>query len=244
MQFGQSLLSVYTIPTSRAIIAATACAIVCALPARGENEGGLLLTHFNPSLTYSADVTNWNGRSGVACFEALSGDCLSYDAPCSYGVDVEPTSPGRAGDPDILFVLAAFPQGACVSWKEVAFGLHYDQGDLFIAEYGSSSLSEASTPGWPGSNSGTILGWSTPRTAPVTEVAWMLVYAYAPASVRVTAHPTVPTVFTDAATPAASTAVAGFGQAGMAGAEGVSPDQATSADVRSWGTIKVMFAAE
>lgn len=244
MQFGPSPFSVYTIPTSRAMIAATVCAIVCALPARGANEGGLLLTHFNPSLTYSADVTNWNGRSGVACFDALSGDCLSYSAPCSYGVDVEPTSTGRAGDPAILFVLAAFPPGTCVSWKEVAFGVEYDGADLLVADHGSSALSENSTASWPGSHSGTILTWSTPRTAPVTEVAWMLVYAYAPSSMRVTAHPTVPTVFRDGATPAAQTAVAGFGQAGLAGAEGLSPDQATSSDVRSWGAIKAMFTSE
>lgn len=244
MKFGPSSFSVYTIPTSRAMIAATLGAIVCAFPASAANEGGLLLAHFNPSLTYSADVTNWNGRSGVACFEALSGDCLSYDAPCTYGADVEPTSTGRAGDPAILFVLAAFPQGTCVSWKEVAFGVEYDEGDLLVVDYGSGAFSESSTPDWPASSSGTILTWSTPRTAPVSEVAWMLVYAYAPSLVRVAAHPTVPTVFEDAATPAARTAVAGFGHAGLAGAEGLSPDQATASDVGSWGAIKAIFASE
>lgn len=217
-------------------------ALVAAGPAQAYNEGGTLLVHFNPSLTYTSDVSNYVGLSGVSCSDDLAGGCPPYNGTCYYGNDTQPTSSRGVGQAEVAFVMAAFPPGTCVRLAGAAFGIQYDDSHLVLTDWGQAGSFELATANWPNSGEGTAVTFAgAVGTAPVQELYWFACYAYAPTTLRLIDHPTQGAMVADDATPSAIRPIVGFGVGGLAGADGYRPDDPTPAETSTWGMVKARY---
>lgn len=222
--------------------AALLVALALASPrhAQATNAHGALLVHFNPSVTYTTDVSNYFGQSGVTCPADLG--CPPHTGTCYFGTDTDPTSHHPAGQGDVAFILAAFPPSECVRLSALTFGIHYDESHLVLADWGQGGDFELATANWPQSGEGTAITWNgTPITSAVSEVYWFACYAYAPSQLWLTGHPTQGGRFADDAVPSNITNIAGYGIGGLAGAPGSRPDAPTATDDTTWGLIKARF---
>lgn len=142
-------------------------------PARsGPNNDGVLLLHHNPSLVGSCS-TDVCGRSELSsCDQALSK------------VETQDCAP--------FFVLAAFPSWRSPRLTEVAFGIAYDASRLSVGRPEPCADVEVADAGWPGSGTGTVVGWNAPQVSRLVEVYAFVGYAYdsAAQSFAVGPHPT------------------------------------------------------
>ena len=112
--------------------------VVCSATAlAGPNEGGVLLIHANPGLTYTTDQAAYCGSSGLAA--------------CSLAV----TSIPADGVPRVFHVLAAFPMSAQPRLKAVSFGIDYDSSRVVILALGTCADFEVRDSRWPRPQSGT-----------------------------------------------------------------------------------------
>ncbi len=178
----------------------------------GPNEGGTLILHANPSLTFTSDITNYCGMAGLDS--------------CSHAV----TSVAWESEKKIVFhAIAAFPPGSQPRLKGLSFGISYDPAKFILAARGSCADFELPDGAWPDSGSGTAQTWTTEtQTGLLTECYWLCGYAYAEdeespdsATVELIPHPLHGGTFVDSSFPAQVDTIAAFGRLGFGAAGGV-----------------------
>ncbi|MCC7141484.1 MAG: hypothetical protein IT349_05215, partial [Candidatus Eisenbacteria bacterium] len=162
----------------------------------GANQGGVLLMHSNPSLTYTDGAGPFCGDSGL-------DDCALAN------------NRHDGSDARVIHVLAAFPLRSFPRLIGLTFGLR--RTDCAVIEaWGSCGDFEIATDGWPGNNQGTAVAWDEAQTGLMTEVYWFAAYAYdgREATLGLRTHPTQGLYFADDQVPAILdpvVAVSGFG---------------------------------
>lgn len=148
-------------------------------------------------LSYTTDITDFTGLSGIWCGEDGPAPpelpvCPPYDPweganPCVVTA-ANPTSAMPLDVAQIWFVLGAFPPGSCPRVRGATFGLHYDEAKLGIVAYGPCAADdvleiylESSEDGepFPADRSGVGLAYFPgPRTSHLQELYWFAGYAY------------------------------------------------------------------
>jgi hypothetical protein len=95
-------------------------------------------------------------------------------------------------NPQVSFVMAAFPTGNSPRLKAVSFGVEYDANAIGIWPWGNCGDGEVVTDGWPLPGTGARVTWNTARTDSLVEVYWFAAYTYtegATGTLFLTAHP-------------------------------------------------------
>ncbi|MEZ4649219.1 MAG: hypothetical protein R3E97_10660 [Candidatus Eisenbacteria bacterium] len=147
--------------------------LVLALPSNaqggGAHEGGTLLVHASPDLTYTS------GFDYVPLFDLTR---------CEDAVTSLPASE----ETHVWWVVAAFPPSSSPLLAGVSFSVAYSDFEVVLVDAGSNADFEIHSPDWPGPSSGTTITWSSPRTEHLVPVYWFAGYQYgsAPAVFRVT----------------------------------------------------------
>ena len=147
----------------------------------GPHEGGVLLTHLNPSIEYTSSVPSYEGQSDLR-------DC--EDAVVEGRVDEEHAQ--------VWFVLASFHNSpGPVQLAGAAFGFgDYDGSKLQFAAFGPSNNDGLELPSgrWPGPEEGTALVFKVgeDRRTTVVELYWFASYAYGAVVVPLTIQPHTP----------------------------------------------------
>jgi hypothetical protein len=180
-----------------------------ALALAGPNQGGTLILHANPSLTFTIDIQDYCGLSALdSCSAAVT----------SVPWDLEKRV--------VFHVLAAFPPESTPRLKALSFGIDYDSTKFIIAARSKCADFEISEGNWPKPGTGTTESWTTgTRTGRLTEAYWFVGYAYSAyeaqdsTSVTLIPHPVQHGVFVDDAFPAEVDTIAGYGVLGF-GASG------------------------
>ncbi len=124
----------------------------------GQNEGGALLFHANPSLQYSSDNEGYNGQSGVS-------ECEQVVARAD------------GETPVIFYALAAFAPSASPCVKGVEFGVTYDNQRFSLLDWGTSANFELPSSAWPTPNSSTAVVFFNAHQEHLFEVYWFAGYA-------------------------------------------------------------------
>ena len=155
-------------------LTSTLLTFACASPSfAGPNEGGTLIIHANPSLSYCEDVAAYCGQSGLSdCSQAIT----EHDGDASV----------------VFFMIAAFPSAGSPRLAGVTFGIFYDQTHLTILDSGMCGDFELHTSGWPGPGEGNAVTWNTTQTDHLVEVYWFAAYnepTPSPGIFTVTDHP-------------------------------------------------------
>ncbi len=194
----------------------------------GPNEGGTLILHANPSLTFTSDISNYCGMAGLDS--------------CSHAVTSVPWEPGKK---IVFHALAAFPPESSPRLKGLSFGISYDPAKFILAARGSCADFELPDGTWPASGTGTAQTWTTEtQTGALTECYWFAGYAYAEneeipnsTTVELIPHPLHGGRFIDDAFPAQEDTIAGYGKLaiGTTGGPLCPPLEAAAADAGTEG---------
>ena len=164
----------------------------------GQNAGGTLVLHAQPSVVYTHDIGSYCSSFALSSCESA---VTSVTGSQTY----------------VFFVVAAFPTTSDPALTGLVFGIHYTS-TIGIVNAGNCASFELSGSGWPGSDTGTALTWNEPQTAKLTPVYWFAGYNYyAPqqGNLSVRAHPTQGGYFADDSIPAILDPIAGFGRLGF-----------------------------
>jgi hypothetical protein len=176
--------------------------LVPGLTLAGPNQGGVLILHANPSLTYSVGST-YCGMSGLSA--------------CSLAV----TSVGwHAGRKTVFHALAAFPPESSPRMKGVSFGIDYDPEKFFFVAKGTCADFEVNDTGWPAPGTGLGESWNDTQTSLLKEVYWFAGYAYSATNPDTTSFRLIPRaadggIFVDDAVPRIADTVAAYGLLGF-----------------------------
>ena len=169
----------------------------------GPNEGGALIIHANPMLTYTTGQ-DFCGESGLThCL--VSQDSLPYEPEVAR----------------VWFVLASFNPSAQPRLKAVSFGVDYDSTRLAILASGSCADFEIPDGRWPAPGTGVGQSWTECRTSELAECYWFAGYTYdAPGSPDTTSFAVVPhprhgAVFVDDSMPPQEDTVQDLGRLGF-----------------------------
>ncbi len=174
----------------------------------GQNAGGTLILHSNPSLVYSSDVESYCGASNLAQCDAaitsVNGDGVA-----------------------VIHVIAAFNSASQPRLAGLVFGIQYGPC-VGIVDWGACGDFELSTAQWPMSGEGTAVTWNTAQTSHLTEAYWFAAYSSYGSVDRLSLvpHPTQGALFADDSVPAlldpiAALGALGFNQAGVLPCPGV-----------------------
>lgn len=156
-----------------------ACLLAAACTASaGPHEYGVLLTHLNPTLEYSAG-------GGSAMYEGLSGL-----RDCEDAITEGQVMPEQA---QIWYVLASFhnsPGPINLGLVDFGFG-DYDSRKMAFLDSGACNdgFLLMPTSGWPGPNEGIGVLYQTGRRTTIVEVYWFASYVYAPVSIPLDEDP-------------------------------------------------------
>lgn len=169
----------------------------------GPNQGGALVVHAPPSITYTTDQQSYCGQSGLTF--------------CSQVVDSIASEPEV---PRVWFVLASFDPSSSPRLKALSYGVWYDSTRLAITAHGSCGDFELPDDRWPRPGSGTALSWTQPQTDVLEEISWFAGYTYAhappdTASFCIIPHPRHGGEFVDDAVPPAIDSIAAYGRLGF-----------------------------
>jgi hypothetical protein len=152
--------------TTRSVARQLALGLIVFIPRlalAGPNEGGTLILHANPNLTFTSDIQAYCGTAGLDS--------------CSAAVTSVAWDPGKK---IVFHVLAAFPPGSSPRLKGLSFGIEYDPAKFILSARGSCADFELPDGAWPASGSGTAQTWTTAtRTGLLTEAYWFVGEAYA-----------------------------------------------------------------
>ncbi len=215
------------------MLALCACAgllLMVASPAlAGPNEGGVLVLHANPSLTFTSDIATYCGMSELdLCSEAVT------------------TVDWVAGRKVVFHALAAFPLGSTPRLKGLSFGITYDPAKFVMAARGTCADFELPDGTWPAPGTGTGQSWTAgPQTGLLTEIYWFCGYAYGEqesedsTSVALIPHPTQHGLFVDDGEPQAVDSVAAYGRLGF-GTAGYDPCPEVGACCQPDGACQVL----
>ncbi len=178
----------------------------------GPNEGGTLILHANPSITFTSDIESYCGMADLDS--------------CSHAVTSVAWEPGKK---IVFHALAAFPAESSPRLKGLSFGISYDPAKFILAARGSCADFELPDGAWPDSGSGTAQTWTTAtQTGLLTEAYWFVGYAYADqetpdsTTVELIPHPLHGGTFVDDAEPRVLDTIAAYGALGF-GADGDLP---------------------
>ena len=169
----------------------------------GPNEGGTLIVHANPSLSYTTDH-GFCGESGLT--------------HCSMTQDSLPYEPGI---PRVWFILASFGPSAQPRLKATSFGVAYDSTRLVVLASGTCADFEIPGNRWPAPGTGTGQSWTECRTGELAECYWFAGYTYGEpgspdtTSFAVVPHPRHGAVFVDDSMPPLEDTVLDFGRLGF-----------------------------
>jgi hypothetical protein len=166
----------------------------------GPNEGGVLVVHHDPELV-------------------LTDACAAAAFPDSCG-ELNATAAAN-GEPQLWFVLAAFPDNISDRMNTITFGLgDYDPEDLVMGLYGACDAVgtpiEIPGPGWPGPNTGTAVSWAPGCLGgQITPIYWLQTYAYVAGTIPLASHPVQGGTFVSCAAPVAEDSVSEYGVIGF-----------------------------
>jgi hypothetical protein len=128
-------------------------ALVTGAALAGPNAGGTLIVHAT-SIVYTDGSPSPCGQSPLT-------DCVSADTRVD-GANVE----------TVWKVYAAFPPSSQPQLQGVVFGIVYDTYNLVVRNSGACGSYDIPMGGWPASNAGITVTWSTPQLGLLTEVCW------------------------------------------------------------------------
>lgn len=163
----------------------------------GQNQGGVLILHNNPTLSYTFDEANYCGLSDLAsCAEAQTSTITS--------------------DLIGIFVLAAFPDADPPRFLGVSFGIDYG-ACVEMLNWRACSDFESPDPDWPSPGSGTGIAFTLPQTNLLTELYWFVTYVEPNRveELRLIPHPTQGATFGDDSVPAVLDPVVDLGRFGF-----------------------------
>lgn len=174
----------------------------CAESSSPQNEGGVLLLHFEED-------------GGVDCdgFRLGSWDSAIAKVPAD-------------GQEHRLSIYAAFPPADSVFVAGVTFGIRYSP-TVEIVSHGTCSGEGREVPqkDWPASGTGTAFAFQPFQTEPLFGVCWFIVRAKGPGFFEVTPHPTPDHAgaFGNYEVPVHLESIRGYGRIGF-GFEGLVPE--------------------
>jgi len=206
------------------------------------NEGGTLVFH-TAHQVYCAD--DGTPSSGITCPENHNNPCEDQVDCSSEITALIPTGPAEFGDVEarVYHVLSAFSIDSCPRVAGITFGVYYDEGNIFITDFGSAGDFELSDPSWPEPFAGTAVSWIPAVTAELNEVYWFAAYAYyGPGLVELLPHPTQGGFFADDGSPPVLDQIQEYGILGLGGATGANPAGAPPVLETTWGSIKAVFS--
>jgi hypothetical protein len=189
----------------------------------GPNQGGYLILHANPNLTFTTEMP-WPGSSDLRdCREAVT------------------TVPGD-GKQINLFVMAVFDNFASPQVAGLTFGIDYSTSQIRLHDGGAFGQVPTldGEMGWPRAGSGVTVAWGDgdEKTDRVNEIYWFSCYAVDGATVSLVPHPRAGGQFCTRSFPKEYDDIEGYGTIGF-GTPGINPcasDDATGACCSSEGS--------
>ncbi len=164
----------------------------------GPNAGGVLILH---------DVDYWSCTQCDPCDFPLPDSCEDVD------------SREDSFETVLLHVIAGFPAGASPRVADVAFGLDYDDHEVFLSAYSNCGPTEwFGDPEWPAPGSGVEIRFSNPAESLNTALMFVAAYNYYgnPRSLDLIEHPDLGAVFLDDSDPPVVDLIADLGSFGFA----------------------------
>ncbi|MFH1144558.1 MAG: hypothetical protein V1774_08460 [Candidatus Eisenbacteria bacterium] len=193
-------------------------ALFPAMTFAGPHDGGILIPHVNPSISYTSAVTDYSGQSNLSeCGSAVvQGQVDSEKAQVWYVTACFADPPGRVSLAGFSFGLGSFDDGrmSFVSWGDC---LGYGAG---------CDILEIPSAGWPGANTGVsvaLVEAGPGASGEVVELYWFASYVYSAVTVPIGLNPMTDRAgFLDSSTPQEYDEVADFGSMGF-GQPGYNP---------------------